>query len=100
MLFRSVTLGGSYAYQSRFFDAPAVQPLDYIASFGVVNARIDWKSVLRSAFGLSAFVTNATNKVYRVGQYSNYATDGRITSFYGEPRMFGVSVRYDFGTAN
>lgn len=87
----------SYAYQSRYFDAPAVQPLDYIAGYGLVSGRIEWRNVLRSSLDLSAFVTNATNRVYRVGQYSNYFTDGRITSFYGEPRMLGVSLRYRFG---
>lgn len=92
-----VTLDASYAYQSRYFDAPAVQPLDYISGYGVLNGRLEWRDALRLPLDLSAFVTNATNRVYRVGQYSNYSTDGRITSFYGEPRMFGVNLRYRFG---
>ena len=92
-----MTLNASYAYQSRYFDAPAVQPLDYISSYGILNGSIEWREVLRSPFDVSGFITNATNKVYRVGQYSNYFTDGRITSFYGEPRMFGIDVRYRFG---
>lgn len=92
-----VTLNASYAYQSRYFDAPAVQPLDYISSYGILNGSIEWRDVLRSPVDLSAFITNATNKTYRVGQYSNYFSDGRITSFYGEPRMFGFDFRYRFG---
>lgn len=93
----NVTLNASYSYQSRYFDAPAVQPLDYIASYGLLGGRVEWQDVLRAPLDLSAFVTNATNKAYRVGQYSNYFTDGRITSFYGEPRMFGLDLRYRFG---
>jgi iron complex outermembrane recepter protein len=94
-----VTLDASYAYQSRYFDAPTVQPLDYISGYGVLNGRIEWRDVLRFPLDISAFVTNATDKAYRVGQYSNYITDGRITSFYGEPRMFGADVRYRFGAS-
>lgn len=92
-----LVLDAAYSYQSRYFDAPAVQPLDYISGYGLLNGRVEWRQVLGSAFDISAFVTNATDRVYRVGQYSNYVTDGRVTSFYGEPRMFGVDVEYRFG---
>jgi iron complex outermembrane receptor protein len=90
-------IGASYSYQSKFFDAPAVQPLDYIAGYGLVNLNLSWNGIMRSAFDASFFISNATDRTYRVGQYSNYVSDGRITSFYGEPRMFGVDLRYRFG---
>jgi iron complex outermembrane receptor protein len=94
-----VSLGAFYSYQSRFFDAPAVQPLDYIAAYGLLNARLDWNNIWRTDFDASVFVANATDKTYRVGQYSGYVANGYITSFYGEPRMFGVQLRYRFGAA-
>jgi iron complex outermembrane recepter protein len=92
-----VTLGASYSYQTRFFAAPVVQPLDYISGYGLVNARLDWNEILRSSFDASLFVTNATDKIYRIGESSNYYTDGRIASLYGEPRMYGAQLRYRFG---
>jgi iron complex outermembrane receptor protein len=92
-----VNMTVAYSYQSRYFDAPAVQPLDYISAYGLLNIRLEWNNIMRSSFDASFFVSNATNKVYRVGQYSNYVSDGYITSFYGEPRMFGAQVRYRFG---
>jgi iron complex outermembrane recepter protein len=92
-----LVLGASYSYQTKFFDAPAVQPLDYIAGYGLMNARLDWNEILRSSLDASLFVTNATNRLYRIGESSNYYTDGRIASLYGEPRMYGVQVRYRFG---
>jgi iron complex outermembrane receptor protein len=90
-------LGASYSCQSKFFDAPAVQPLDYIAGYGLMNARLDWNDILRSSIDASLFVTNATDRLYRIGESSNYHTDGRIASLYGEPRMYGVQLRYRFG---
>jgi iron complex outermembrane receptor protein len=91
-------IAATYSYQSRFFDAPAVQPLDYISAYGLLNLRLEWNDIMRSPFDASVFVSNATNKVYRAGQYSNYFSNGYITSFYGEPRMFGVQLRYRFGS--
>src|SRR6266851_3619799 len=92
-----VGIGASYSYQSKFFDAPAVQPLDYISGYGLVNINVSWNGIMRSAFDASLFISNATDRTYRVGQYSNYVSDGRITSFYGEHRMFGVDISYRFG---
>jgi iron complex outermembrane receptor protein len=90
-------ISASYSYQSQFFDAPAVQPLDYISGYGLVNLNANWNGIMHTSFDLSVFVSNATDRTYRVGQYSNYVSDGRITSFYGEPRMFGIDLRYRFG---
>ena len=92
-----VDVAAAYSYQSRFFDAPAVQPLDYISGYGLLNVRLEWNEIMRSSFDGSFFMSNVANKVYRVGQYSGYVADGYITSFYGEPRMFGAQLRYRFG---
>ena len=90
-------LGLFYSYQSRFFDAPSVQPFDYIEGYGLLNARMDWNHIFQTTLDASFFMTNVTNKVYRVGQYNDLVANGYITSFYGEPRMWGVQLRYRFG---
>jgi iron complex outermembrane receptor protein len=91
------SIGAFYSYQSRFFDAPVVQPFDYIDGYGLLNARVDWNNVFRTSLDAAFFVNNATDKVYRVGQYNGLVANGYITSFYGEPRMYGVQLRYRFG---
>jgi iron complex outermembrane receptor protein len=91
------SVGAFYSYQSRFFDAPVVQPFDYIDGYGLLNARIDWNNIFQSSLDAAFFVNNATDKVYRVGQYNGLIANGYITSFYGEPRMYGVQLRYRFG---
>jgi iron complex outermembrane receptor protein len=92
-----VDFAAAYSYQSKFFDAPVVQPLDYISAYGLLNLRLEWNEIMGSSFDGSLFVSNATDKTYRVGQYSGYVSNGYITSFYGEPRMFGAHVRFRFG---
>jgi len=74
-----------------------VQPLDYISAYGLLNLRLEWNEIMGSSFDASLFVSNATDRIYRVGQYSSYVSDGYITSFYGEPRMFGAHLRFRFG---
>ena len=91
------SLGLFYSYQSRFFDAPSVQPFDYIEGYGLLNARLDWNRIFQTTLDASFFMTNVTDKVYRVGQYNDLVANGYITSFYGEPRMWGVQLRYRFG---
>jgi iron complex outermembrane receptor protein len=61
---------------------------------------MEWNDIMQSRFDASFFISNATNKNYRVGQYSSYESNGYITSFYGEPRMFGAQARYRFGIQN
>ena len=93
------SLGLFYSYQSRFFDAPSVQPFDYIEGYGLLNARLDWNHIFETTLDASFFMTNVTDKVYRVGQYNDLVANGYITSFYGEPRMWGMQLRYRFGKA-
>jgi iron complex outermembrane receptor protein len=94
------SLGLFYSYQSRFFDAPSVQPFDYIEGYGLLNGRVDWNHIFQTSLDASFFMTNVTDKVYRVGQYNDLVANGYITSFYGEPRMWGVQLRYRFGKVN
>lgn len=94
----NLSLRATYAYQSKFFDAPAAQPMDYIQAYGLLNASIDWTNIFGKPLDLSIFVNNATNHDYRIGQYNNYYTSGEVISLYGEPRMYGVRVRYRFGS--
>jgi len=93
----SVRLSGALSVQSRYFDAPAVQTQDYIAGYSLLNARLSWDDIYGSSFDASLFVTNATNTTYRSGQYGTYASDGRVISLYGAPRMYGLQLRYSFG---
>ncbi len=92
-----VFLSATYSYQSRFFNAPTIQPLAYTESRGLLNASATWADLMGSGVDATVFVTNATNKSYRIGQNNNYFTDGFITSFYGEPRMYGLKLAYRFG---
>ena len=44
----------------------------------------------------SAFMTNVADKANRVANEDLYTTIGTSTTVYGEPRMYGASLRFQF----
>ena len=92
-------LRGSYSWQDRIYagDTNAMQPSSFIDSYGILGARLDWENVLDSKnVDLSVFATNLTNKTYRIAAIQQYNASGYTTAIYGEPRMYGASLRVRF----
>jgi iron complex outermembrane receptor protein len=66
-------------------------------SFGRFNLRADWRNVMGSQFSLAAFVNNLADYHYAISGVSQLQSLGTISKLYGEPRTFGVELRYQFG---
>ena len=46
----------------------------------------------------SAYVKNVFDREYVIGTNNQLnAATGTVTDLYGEPRFFGIELRYDFG---
>jgi iron complex outermembrane recepter protein len=66
-------------------------------SYTRVDFRADWKHVYGSRFSTALYVTNAFNKDYIVGTDNQLnAGSGTVSALYGDPRMYGIELRYDF----
>lgn len=94
----------SYSHTSRQYTDPGTlpsqQPGAYLEAFGLLNATLDWNDVAGSGFDVGLFVTNATNKLYRISNSNVFQSGGGLlyqTSLFGEPRMYGLKLRYRFG---
>lgn len=96
----------SYAHMSRQNTTPlnpdaiggmTVEPGASIKGYGMLNATMTWSDIMRSGLEASIFGTNLANKIYRVSNSGVYQTVGVWSNMYGEPRMFGVKLRYPFG---
>jgi len=81
----------------RFPDGTLNEPGVLLPSFGLLNASLDWKGVLGAPVDLSLFATNITNKNYVISNTGVFQTIGAQSQTYGEPRMFGMRLRYSFG---
>lgn len=78
---------------------PPNQPGEKLAAFGLLNASLDWNDIAHSGIDAGLYVTNATNNLYRISN-SNVFQNGSLLSWstiYGEPRMYGMRIRYHFG---
>lgn len=66
-----------------------------LPSYDLINANLNWNSVMGSRFDLSLFATNVTNEkyiTYMTGNWNNGLESGQV----GQPRMYGARVRYNF----
>jgi iron complex outermembrane receptor protein len=92
-----IWLGGNFTYQDRVFAGfSAVTPGSYMPSYGLLGLRADWEKISGTGLSASVFMTNVTDKVYRVANEDLYTTIGTSVTVYGEPRMYGALLRYQF----
>jgi iron complex outermembrane recepter protein len=80
----------------------AAKPLAYASDYGVlpgskvINANINWESVGGMPIDAAFFITNLTNaKTYL--HVNVQSTAGFLSSIIGEPRMYGLRLKYRFG---
>ena len=83
----------SYSYQSEVWPTTDLSPVIRQDGYGLVNAGVIWK--LDDAWTFSLQGTNLADKEYRTTGY-NIPAVGTLIGFYGPPRQYSLSVRYDF----
>lgn len=103
----NVSLFMSYSWTDRqptaplstetFPDGTINEPGVLLPSFGLLNATLDWKKVAGGPVDVSLFATNITKKNYIITNTGVYQTIGAQSVMYGEPRMFGIRLKYSFG---
>ena len=87
-----------YSYQTEVVATTAIirtgaLPLTEDA-YGLVTAGVTWKD--GGAWTVSLQGTNLADKEYRTTGYNLNTALGVMTGFYGPPRQYSLSVRYDF----
>ena len=63
----------------------------------LLTLNMNWTNVAGAPIDLSLFATNVTNRKYRVAGTNSLATLGADNAILGEPRMYGVRLRFRFG---
>jgi iron complex outermembrane receptor protein len=93
-----VSAGATYSYIGNFRGNDVDQPGNIRGDYSTVDATLDWDHVAGSNFSASLFVTNLTDKLYAQQSAVFYNSIGYTSAIYGEPRMYGVRLRYAFGS--
>lgn len=94
-----LTIGGTYIYQSEYravTDAVAGSNNGVLPSANWVNLNLTWEEILGMPLDASAFVTNVNNKKIYL-HVNDQQSIGFVSYFIGEPRMYGLRLRYKFG---
>ena len=69
-----------------------------IDSYGLLNASANWDRILGKSLDVSLFGSNLTNKDYAIAQLGSFYNQfGIALTRFGEPRMYGIRLRYRFG---
>jgi len=77
--------------------APAFEPGSVLEPYGLLNASLDWRDVGRTGIDIGLFAKNLTDKLYRVSNANVINSSLVWSSLYGEPRTYGIKLRYSFG---
>ncbi|SFR88593.1 TonB-dependent receptor [Sphingomonas jatrophae] len=93
----ALTLSSDFSYTDKVTTSDPDAPIDTYPSYTLWNARLDWSDAFAPGVDLAVFATNITGKKYIVGGYPLVSALGFDSVLYGEPRMYGASVRFRFG---
>ena len=94
----TLTLFGNYSRQDDMFagfttvDVPGIT----IPSYDLTNLRLDWYEAFGSPIDLAFFIGNTSDEEYRIANNPLYESAGYAITQYGEPRMWGASLRFSF----
>jgi len=72
-------------------------PYDQQTAYGLLSFNALWDNIAGHPISASFFMNNATNKLYAVGSYALEPALGFAGVTYGEPRMYGIRLKYKFG---
>jgi iron complex outermembrane receptor protein len=89
----------SYSYISSvaFQDINLGEPGNIGGGYGLLDLRLGLENIGDRRIDLSVYAKNVTNKVYELNASDDTAQFGFVSVQYGDPRTFGVEVRYSFG---
>jgi len=109
-----ITIGGTYIHTSSIFHADIPASLEALLDspvrtsilansddptispgYSLVNFNANWDGILGSALDAQFFITNAFDKGY-YSERSLSISRGFVIRYQGQPRMYGMRLRYNF----
>lgn len=83
-----------YSYQSEVWPTTDLSPVIKQDGYGLVSAGVIWK--VNDAWSFSLQGSNLADEEYRTTGYNLNTALGVLTGFYGPPRQYSLTARYDF----
>ncbi|HEX7930987.1 MAG TPA: TonB-dependent receptor, partial [Sphingomicrobium sp.] len=94
-----VILAATFTHSGRMLATRATPIVanQFLPASNLLNLNLNWNAVAGSPVDLSFFATNVTKEVVRGYVGAGYNSAGFDSVVFGEPRMYGVRLRYRFG---
>ncbi|MGY1409663.1 TonB-dependent receptor [Luteimonas sp. A611] len=84
-----------YSYQSEVWPTTDLSPVIRQEGYGLVNAGVIWRA--NDAWSFSLQGTNLADEEYRTTGYNLVSAGlGVLTGFFGPPRQYSLTARYNF----
>lgn len=84
-------------YADRYVANPAIQRLGTLPATNLLDLNADWDGLMGQPIDLSFFATNVTDQHYYSFTPGIGGATGVETAVLGQPRFYGVRLRYGFG---
>ncbi len=87
----------SYIYSDEVqTTSPTFSPYGVLPSYELFNFNLNWRGVAGSPVDAALFVTNMFDEEYTTFVAGTWNSVGFDTRYVGQPRMYGLRVRYSF----
>ncbi len=94
-----ISFGGTYVYTAAYRSQTDQNPGSnngILPATHIVNLNVAWESIAGGPIDAALFVTNLTNEKIFL-QANDNETRGFASYYIGQPRMWGVRLKYRFG---
>jgi iron complex outermembrane receptor protein len=94
-----LVLAGNYTWQDEitFLEVPDVTgSFNPQRPYGLINARLDWNNIFGTNIDIGLYGRNLANKFYVIGLSDLSSSQGVVSATPGEPRTYGVELRFRF----
>jgi len=90
----NLSVRGTYSYQSEVWPTTDLSPIIMQPGYGLLSAGVTYRH--NDAWSFSLQGTNLADEEYRTTGYNLVTALGVLTGFYGPPRQYMLTARYDF----
>lgn len=93
-----IQLGTTFSYTgNQQVVATSASPYAMLDPYSLLNLNLNWKSIFGQPFDLAIFGTNLRDEEYFTYVQGGYYPLGYESGSTGQPRMFGMRLKYRFG---
>lgn len=91
-----LSFGASYFHTDDFIDNDSAQPTHITYGYELLNLNADWKHIYGTQASLGVYINNALEEEYDFAMLDVMSSVGFSSRIPGEPRTYGVRLKYEF----